>query len=195
VKKNDDSMRSVLAGIEMTEALRGFNSARSAAGRKPFNVTVGINKGEVTVGTIGTEDKMNYTVIGDAVNLASRLSGLTKVYRQDLIISENLHDSVKDELPCRLLDSVAVKGRKKGVRIYTARRRLSKAETDGWGLHNRGMSEYYLRNFVQAAAHFRAALKAMPGDPVSEMLLERSEKYRTSPPPKEWDGVEVMTRK
>jgi len=195
VKKDDDSMRSVLAGIEMAEALRGFNSARSAAGQKPFNVTVGINKGEVTVGTIGTEDKMNYTVIGDAVNLASRLSGLTKVYKQDLIISENLHDSVKDKLPCRLLDSVAVKGRRQGVKIYTAKRRLSTAESDSWGLHNRGMAEYYGRNFGKAAAHFRDALKAMPGDPVAAMLLGRSQKYRANPPPPEWDGVEVMTHK
>ena len=100
---------------------------------------MGINKGNVTVGTIGTEDKMSYTVIGDPVNLASRLSGLTKVYKQDLIISDTLQDSVKDQLPCRLLDTVAVKGRKEGVKIYTARRKLTQAEEDGWGLHHRGM--------------------------------------------------------
>ncbi|MGO9308603.1 MAG: adenylate/guanylate cyclase domain-containing protein [Spirochaetia bacterium] len=195
VRKDDDPLRSVLAGIDMTEALREFNRRREASSQKPFHVSVGINRGLVTVGTIGTEDKMSYTVIGDPVNLASRLSGLTRVYRQDLLFSESLHHSIKEALPCRLLDSVAVKGRKQGVKIYTARRRLQPAEQEGWEQHNLGMAEYYERNFTQAAAYFRGALKALPGDTAATRLLERSRSYSREPPPVEWDGVEVMTRK
>jgi adenylate cyclase len=195
VKRADDAVRSVRAGIEMTEALWAFNARREESGQKPFHVSVGINQGKVTVGTIGTEDKMSYTVIGDAVNLASRLSGLAKVYRQDVIFSEGLHDEVKGTFPSRLLDSVAVKGRKAGVKIYTARKNLAPAQSDGWGLHELGMKEYYERNFARAAAYFRDALKAMPDDPVSAMLLKRSQRYQAAPPPLEWDGVEVMTHK
>jgi adenylate cyclase len=195
VEHTDDALRSVLAGIEMTEALTEFNARRARDGHKPFHISVGINRGLVTVGTIGTEDKLNYTVIGDPVNLASRLSGLTKVYKQDLLFSESLHRSVKDELPCRLLDSVAVKGRKAGVKIYTARRTLTAAENEGWGAHNMGMAEYYERSFARAAGYFRDALKAMPEDLVAAMLMERSQNYRKNPPPPEWDGVEVMTHK
>ena len=195
VPHEDDALRSVKAGMGMTESLREFNALRAAAGKAAFKVSVGINRGRVTVGTIGTEDKMNYTVIGDPVNLASRLSGLTRFYKQDLLFSESLHDSVKDEFLCRLLDSVAVKGRTKGVKIYTARRHLSPAEVDGWGLHNRGMAEYYGRNFTRAAAYFDDALKAMPGDNVATMLLERCRNYGRNPPPADWDGVEVMTHK
>ncbi|HET6450520.1 MAG TPA: adenylate/guanylate cyclase domain-containing protein [Spirochaetia bacterium] len=195
VKRTDDAVRSVRAGIEMTEALWAFNARREAAGQKPFHVSVGINQGKVTVGTIGTEDKMNYTVIGDAVNLASRLSGLTRVYKQDVIFSESLYESVKGTFPCRLLDSVAVKGRKAGVKIFTARKNLSSAETEGWGLHEQGMALYYARNFIRAAACFRDALKALPEDPVAAMLLERSRAYERTPPPEGWDGVEVMTHK
>ena len=191
VKKDDDPVRSVMTGIRMTEALDEFNRAS----KLKFDVSVGINKGKVTVGTIGTEDKMSYTVIGDPVNLASRLSGLAKMYKQALIISDTLQDAVKDKLPCRLLDKVAVKGRAKGVKIYTARRKLTPAEQDGWGLHHRGMEEYYQRNFDQAAAHFRGVLKAMPKDTVAPMLLERSRIYKMNPPPADWDGVEVMTHK
>jgi adenylate cyclase len=179
----------------MTESLREFNIKRAAGGKVPFKVSVGIHRGRVTVGTIGTEDKLNYTVIGDAVNLASRLSGLTRVYQQDLLFSERMHRYVKDDLHCRLLDSVAVKGRTNGVKIYTARRRLDKAEMEGWGLHNMGMAEYYERNFSSAAEYFRDALKVMPGDNVSSMLLERTLKYDKNPPPDGWDGVEVMTHK
>jgi class 3 adenylate cyclase len=195
VKKDDDPLRSVMAGIEMTEALREFNRRRAGTALKPFNVSVGINRGMVTVGTIGTEDKMNYTVIGDPVNLASRLSGLTKLYKQDMLFSESIHHAVHDSVQCRLLDSVAVKGRKQGVKIYTARRQLHKTELEGWGLHNMGMSEYYERNFARAAEYFQDALRVMPGDNVAQMLLQRSRAYDRNPPPEGWDGVEVMTHK
>jgi class 3 adenylate cyclase len=195
VRREDDALRSVLAGVEMTEALSDFNGRRAAAGRPPFRVSVGINRGYVTFGTIGTEQKMNYTVIGDPVNLASRLSGLTKVYHQELLFSESLHRSVKDEMPCRLLDSVAVKGRRQGVKIYTARRRLAAKEKEAWGLHNLGMGEYYERNFRKAAGYFTDVLKLLPGDTTAALLKERSERFLRVPPPPEWDGVEVMTRK
>jgi class 3 adenylate cyclase len=189
------ALASVLAGIDMTESLRGFNKRRASAGKAPFNVSVGINRGRVTVGTIGTEDKMSYTVIGDAVNLASRLSGLTRVYHQEVLFSERVHRYVKNQLQCRLLDSVAVKGRERGVKIFTARRHLLKTELEGWGLHNMGMTEYYERNFTTASGYFRDALKVMPGDKVAAMLLERTRKYSRDPPPEGWDGVEVMTHK
>ena len=195
VKRSDDAVRSVRAGIEMTEALWAFNARREGSGQMPFHVSVGINQGRVTVGTIGTEDKMNYTVIGDAVNLASRLSGLTRVYQQDVIFSETLYPEVKAAFRCRRLDKVAVKGRSKGVEIFTARKEITPAQADGWALHERGMEEYYARDFVRAAAHFRDALKAMPTDAVAAMLLERSRRYERTPPPEEWDGVEVMTHK
>ncbi len=100
VKRDDDAVRSVRAGLDMTEALWAFNARRQQSGQNPFHVSVGINQGKVTVGTIGTEDKMSYTVIGDAVNLASRLSGLTRVYSQDLVLSESLYDDVKATFPC-----------------------------------------------------------------------------------------------
>jgi len=195
VKHEDDALRSVLAGLDMTEALATFNTRRVAAGKKPFHVSVGINRGFVTVGTIGTEQKMDYTVIGDPVNLASRLSGLTKVYRQELIFSESLHRSVKDELPCRLLDSVAVKGKKEGVKIYTSRRTLAAREKEAWGLHNLGMAEYYDRSFGKAMRYFGDVLRILPGDVSATLLLERSARYQRQPPPPEWEGVEVMTHK
>ncbi|HUI70263.1 MAG TPA: adenylate/guanylate cyclase domain-containing protein, partial [Spirochaetia bacterium] len=122
VKHEDDALQSVMAGLEMTEALIDFNQSQKAIGAPEFHIGVGINFGEVTVGNIGTEKKMDYTVIGDMVNLASRLEGLTKQYHQGLIISENLYEEIKGNIPCRLLDSVAVKGKTKGVRIYSAKR-------------------------------------------------------------------------
>jgi adenylate cyclase len=195
VERDQDALQSVMAGLDMTEALGEFNARRAKNGKKPFHVSVGINRGFVTVGTIGTEQKMDYTVIGDPVNLASRLSGLTKVYRQDLLFSESLHRKVKDDLPCRLLDSVAVKVKKEGVKVYTTRRTLTKQEREAWGQHNLGMAEYYDRNFHGAARYFHDVLKALPGDVSATMLLERSKRFQAAPPPEGWDGVEVMTHK
>jgi adenylate cyclase len=195
VKRENDALNSVLAGIEMSDALDGFNAGEKAKDRIAFTIGIGINYGVVTVGNIGSEKKMDYTVIGDMVNLASRLSGLTKTYHQRLIISESLHFKVKDELPCRLLDSVAVKGKKKGFKIYTAKKSLDEREKEAWGLHNMGMTEYYERNFAKAVGYFSSTLKILPGDDAAGILMERSRLYEKNPPPASWDGVEVMHTK
>jgi class 3 adenylate cyclase/HAMP domain-containing protein len=195
VQHQDDALQSVLAGIEMTEAVKTFNEGQRSMGKPEFKIGVGINYGTVTVGNIGTERKMEYTVIGDMVNLASRLEGLTKVYRQELLIAESLHSKICDSLDCRWLDTVAVKGKTKGVRIYTACKSLSPEQKQAWQSHNEGMELYYRREFASAAERFRAVQNLLSGDYVSGLLLERCERLLLSPPPAEWDGVEVMAEK
>jgi adenylate cyclase len=195
VKREDDAMNSVLSGIEMMEALKGFNEGQRKLGKPEFQIGVGINYGVVTVGNIGTEKKMDYTVIGDMVNLASRLEGLTKKYKQELIISEGLHYKVKEQLACRLIDSVAVKGKKKGVRIYTAKKSLEAREKEAWDCHNAAMEEYYRRNFRRAVTLFSDVQRILPEDFASNLLLKRCKEYAKSPLPADWDGIEVMESK
>ncbi|MCG8688025.1 MAG: HAMP domain-containing protein, partial [Desulfobacterales bacterium] len=125
IHHDDDAYQAVMAGLEMSEALDDFNRKQVELGKPEFHIGVGINYGEVTVGNIGTEKKMDYTVIGDMVNLASRLEGLTKPYHQKLIIAESLFPYVESQLAWRLLDTVAVKGKTTGVRIYTVARRVN----------------------------------------------------------------------
>jgi adenylate cyclase len=195
VRHPDDALQSVMAGIEMVEGLSSFNAQQANIGKPPFRIGVGINYGVVTVGNIGTEKKMDYTVIGDMVNLASRLEGLTKEYRQEIIISESLHKKVGQVLPCRLIDSVVVKGKTRGERIYTTKRELSEAESQAWELHNAAMEEYYKRNFADAAGLFQNVRIIMPDDYASEMMLERCRRYEKNPPLEDWVGIEVMTHK
>ncbi|HKK49325.1 MAG TPA: adenylate/guanylate cyclase domain-containing protein, partial [Alkalispirochaeta sp.] len=195
VHYEDDALQAVMAGIEMTEQVTVFNKAQVEAGKPEFRIGVGINYGEVTVGNIGTEKKMDYTVIGDMVNLASRLEGLTKPYQQDLIIAESLFPYVNGQLPWRLLDSVAVKGKKTGVKIYTAARRVNKVEERAWDLHNRAMDAYYGRDFAGAIEGFEQVIRLLSGDASAEMLKERCQRYLSAPPPPDWDGVEVLTSK
>jgi tetratricopeptide (TPR) repeat protein len=138
---------------------------------------------------------MDYTVIGDMVNLASRLEGLTKPYKQELIIAESLYPHVEGKLPWRLLDTVAVKGKKRGVKIYSVKRRLNKVEERAWKRHNQAMESYYARDFDAAIEAFESVLKLVPNDANAEMILDRCRRYRVDPPPENWDGVEVMKSK
>ncbi|MFA6506249.1 MAG: adenylate/guanylate cyclase domain-containing protein [Treponemataceae bacterium] len=193
--RGDDVLSSVLAGLEMTETLDTFNAEQRASGSPEFHIGVGINYGEVTVGNIGCEKKMNYTVIGDMVNLASRLEGLTKKYHEPILITESVRDGLKGALPCRVVDTVAVKGKTKGVKILTTRRKLSSVETETWAIHEEALSHYYKRDFSGAAALLERILKLKADDYAAKLFLDRSHAFIASPPPKTWDGVEIMTEK
>jgi class 3 adenylate cyclase/HAMP domain-containing protein len=200
LKHDDDALQSLLSGLEMIEAVKGFNEKQQKLGKPEFHVGIGINYGTVTVGNIGSERKMDYTVIGDMVNLAARMEGLTKNYHSDILISENLYEAIgknteNTELSFRLLDTVAVKGKTKGVKIYTAKTSLQSNEKRAWALHNRGMEFYYQRNFPEAARYFSEVINLLPGDFNAANLLQRCKTYAASPPPPDWDGVEIMLTK
>jgi class 3 adenylate cyclase/HAMP domain-containing protein len=202
IKHEDDALQAVLSGLDMIEAVKGFNENQKKLGKTEFHIGIGINFGLVTVGNIGSERKMDYTVIGDMVNLASRMEGLTKTYNADILISETLYEALDKigeqesaALSFRLLDTVAVKGKTKGVKIYTVKKDLSASETKAWGFHNQGMEKYYRQDFSGAAKYFQAVLAISSGDFNAASLLERCKKYAVSPPPPDWNGVEVMHTK
>lgn len=195
VHHEDDPLQSVLTGIDMVDGMHRFNEDQRRRGEPEFAIGIGINLGVVTVGNIGTERKMDYTVIGDMVNVASRLEGLTKMYQQPLIISEYLQQRIDGELPTRILDSVAVKGRKAGLRIYTAARELTEEQERAWGIHNEAMERYYRREFADAAAAFREVRAILPEDYPSTVMEERCERMAQDPPPEDWSGVETMKSK
>ena len=126
----------------------------SKTGKPVFKTGIGVNYGVVTVGNIGSEKKMDYTIIGDMVNLGSRLEGLTKYYQQELIFSESVYRKVKDRLPCRMIDKVVVKGKTQGEKIYTARLSLLEKEKQAWRNHHNGLKLYYTKNFQKAKQFF-----------------------------------------
>ena len=215
VNHEDDALQSVLSGLDMIDVLENFNKNQKRLGKPEFQIGIGINYGLVTVGNIGSERKMDYTVIGDEVNLASRMEGLNKMYHTELLITESVYtrisagstapentnspavSSAEPRLSCRLLDIVAVKGKNEGVKIYTVKRRLNTEEEKAWTCHNQGM-ELYLppaRKFTEAAARFEEVLRLLPDDFNAKNLLERCRAYSANPPPPDWNGVEIMKSK
>lgn len=195
VASKNDALMSVNAALGMTEALVTFNEEQKAQGKVTFNIGIGINYGEVTIGNIGSDKKMDYTVIGDTVNLASRLEGLTKKYHEQFVISEFVYQKVGRYVFCRLLDKVAVKGKSQGVGIYTVRRSLTDAEKAGWAHYHSGLEAYYDRNFKNASNFFNKTLEFLPDDYMAREMIQRSEHYLREPPPIDWNGTEVMHEK
>jgi len=195
VKSENDALLSVEAGLGMIKALEDFNLRQRGRGMPPFRIGIGINYGVVTVGNIGSEKKMDYTVIGDMVNLASRLEGLTKIYHEPIIVSESIQQRVATVFPCRLVDRVIVKGKSSAVRIYTIRESLSPTEKEAWDLHAAAMELYINRSFEKALDHFDRVQELLPKDNQARMYRKRCETFLKNPPPANWQGESVMTSK
>ncbi len=195
VRHDNDALLAVEAGLDMLEAIDAFNETQRARDLPEFRTGIGVNFGQVTVGNVGSERKMDYTVMGDMVNLASRLEGLTKIYRVPLIISESVAAKVRDTVPCQFVDTVTVKGKQYRTKIFYPRRRLSSNAEKGWKLYHAGVKRYYAREFTEAKRYLVAARKLLPNDPLVGRFLSRSEECIAHPPPKEWTGVVELSEK
>ncbi|MDA8424562.1 MAG: adenylate/guanylate cyclase domain-containing protein [Treponema sp.] len=191
----ESAEHAVATAFEMLQALEGFNRAQLERGRRTLSIGIGINFGSATVGNIGSERKMDYTVIGDMVNLGSRLEGLTKHYHEPIIVSDSVRLRIEERYPCRMVDRVRVKGREAWLDIYAPRTALGEAEERGWGFHALGLERYYARAFVEAAEHFRQVLACLPGDRVAGIYLERCTALVAMPPGPEWRGVITFEEK
>jgi len=197
VRQGDEPLQAVLSGFEMLEALVSFNEWQTRRNRRPFRIGIGIHYGMVTVGNIGSERKMDYTVIGDQVNVTSRLEGLTKKYQESLLISESVMKKLERRFPCRLIDRVVPKGKSAALAlgVFVPRQELSEGEAKAWTLHEEAVRLYYGRQFGEAATIFRQVQQLLPEDQVAASFLERCQTYLSHPPPADWTGAVVMTEK
>ncbi|OHD74354.1 MAG: hypothetical protein A2177_00930 [Spirochaetes bacterium RBG_13_68_11] len=189
VRHPDDVWQSVQTGFDMLDTLDRFNERQLANGKTAFRIGIGISHGSVTLGNIGSEKKMDYTVIGEQVNLASRIEKLTKLYREPLVFTESVRHAVGDLAPTRPLDRIAVRGSAKGVSVWTARRALSEVERKAWALHEHGFQLYLARDFGRAVSFFSEVQELLPDDGPSRMLIERCRRFSKDPPPPGWNGV------
>jgi class 3 adenylate cyclase/HAMP domain-containing protein len=197
VSRPDDPENSVRAAIAMIKALELFNEDQRKKGKTVFRIGIGINTGEVIVGNIGSEKKVNYTVIGDAVNLASRLEGLTKKYKVRIIVSEFTRDLIPaGRFTYRELDNVRVKGKSRPVKIFEPYDvEASRSDMEFFAEYHRALALYVKGDFQKGKDAFAKLSEERKDDYLSRMYLERCEYLITNPPQEAWDGVETWHEK
>jgi adenylate cyclase len=194
----DHAAQACRAAVAMQERMVELNRGWEARGLPKLTTRVGINTGRVVAGNMGTDEIFNYTILGDAVNLASRLEGTNKQYGTLNIIGEDTHARMAGACETRELDLVRVKGKDTPVRIHELVCRSGELAPELREVHERfarGLAAYREQRWPEAERAFRSALETRPEDGPSAVFLERCRVYAESPPPAGWDGVFKMTTK
>jgi adenylate cyclase len=199
VGHDDDEDRAVRTAIAMIRSLEAWNVTRVNEGKKPVNIGIGLNSDVVVTGNIGSKKRMDYTIIGDGVNLAARLESACKQYAARILISEFTQKKLRGTYRMREIDLVVVKGKTKPVAVYEILD-YHRAETfphlmDVVNQFNDGIAKYRAARWDAAIKAFGEALRLNPNDRLSEIYIERCEALKADPPSGEWDGVWIMEEK
>jgi len=196
---DDDEDRAVRAAIAMLVSLRDFNALRASEGKPPVDMGIGINTDTVVSGNIGSPKRMDYTVIGDGVNLAARLESACKQYSAHLLLSEYTVKQLHGTYRLRDIDHVVVKGKTEPVGVYevldyhTDETFPNLMETVSYFKEGR---KYYRRGiWDKAIGAFSEALALNPTDKLSQIYIDRCNQLKENPPTGDWNGVWVMTSK
>jgi len=195
----EDARMAARAALAMRRELRVLNDGWHASGIAPFAIGIGINQGDVLGGNIGSQEKADPTVIGDAVNLASRLEGLTRTYAVDIILGPTATEFVRDQFHVRSIARVQVKGKSEPVEIATLiGERNEKIDPDllrHLATYEEGFQKFRQRDFGGAKILLSRFLEFYPTDHLAKMYLERALEYEVTPPDEEWNAVEVFKKK
>ena len=194
-----DADNALKAANEMLRALSRVNERRAGEGKQQFEIGVGLSTGEVMAGNIGSVKRMEYTVIGDTVNLAARLESATKHYGVTILLSEATVSRLTSRADLREVDLVRTKGFSRPTLIYEATAHFPEAVRAQLArqtpVYQEGFQHYRRRRWDEAIACFEEALKRKPGDGPAQLHLDRCMYYRDNSPPEGWDGVWTMTEK
>jgi adenylate cyclase len=184
-----DALNAVDSAVAMVGMMVAINARRQARGVPDISLGLGVATGELVAGTIGSPKRMDYTVIGDCVNLASRLEAITKVYGVGIVICEDTAAEVGDAHPMRLLDTIRVRGRQRPVKIFQVLTQSAAVAPAAVEAYARGLAALGGRRWAEAIAAFEGALADAPGDYPSKLMLQRARILSRKAPPRDWDGV------
>jgi adenylate cyclase len=194
-----DAKAAAYAALGMRRELLRLNNGWKTEGRMTLGMGIGINHGDVLAGNIGSQDRADLTVIGGAVNLASRLEGLTRIFGVDILVGATAADLIRDEFHLRSVARAQVKGITEPVDVFTiveARDHNTDQELLIWlETFEEGIRKFRDRDFIQAKILFSRFLEFYPEDSLAKMYLERSLEYEQAPPDQAWNAVEVFERK
>lgn len=189
---------SALCALKMKKKVNELKLDWKAIIGQEFSIRIGINSGEMIVGNMGGKKKFDYTVMGDNVNLASRLEGINKIYGTDIVISESIYNKIKDRVIARELDLILVKGKTIPVRIFELidlKEGLIFSNDDQKEIlklieyFETGLNFYREKMFTKAIEEFEKVLLVNPDDYPTRVFIDRCFEFLNSPPPDDWNGV------
>lgn len=184
------------SALKCNELIRNLSNKWVREGKPKFKTRIGIHTGEVIVGNIGYEKRIDYTVIGDNVNLASRLENINKYYSTEIIVSETTRDIVRDDFEFRTLDKISVKGKLKPITIYellAEKGKLNKGYLKLYQIYDDGVNYYFDGNWEKTIKYMDALLQYKKDIPAS-IIKQRAEAYLKNPP-ENWNGVFTFQKK
>lgn len=197
--QEDHALQAAQAALEIQAFSEQFNNTLTAKGNSTITTRIGLNTGKAVVGNIGAHKHFNYTAMGDAVNLASRLEGANKVYGTTIMISEFMYERIRQAVHARELDLLRVKGKEKTVRVYELQgvneQQPSESIERMVRHYQQGLIAYREKNWQTAMACFERAVQHVPMDRPSLLYLERCKQMQAFPPEENWDGVYIMRTK
>ena len=195
--QSDHALRACTCAVAMTRSLETLNAKWQNEGRHEISIGIGLNTGPVNVGNMGSAKRLAWTVMGDNVNLASRLEGMTKEYRSRIVVSEATYRQVAEHFVCRELDRIRVKGKHQPVGIYELMD-VAGERAKYEPLMNRfktAMGAYHAQQWREAAGEFGELLASYPDDGPTQIFLQRALEFMENAPEPDWDGVYVMKNK
>jgi len=194
----DHALRTCLVSLDMQKKLVELRAQWKKVGKPEMTVRIGLNTGVMVVGNMGSKTRMDYTMMGDAVNLASRLEGVNKIYGTYIMISEFTYEDVQNDIEVRELDKIRVMGKAEPVRIYEVLARKGELDPKTRQVidcFQSGLDQYRLKKWDEASHFFQQALDINPEDAPSQTFLKRCNEFKSAILPEDWDGVYQMTSK
>lgn len=198
ISLEDHASRACLAALECQVRMKKINESLSREGIPSLSMRIGLHSGDAVVGNMGSAQRFDYTIIGDNVNLASRLEGVNKQFGTRVIISETTYARARDTIEARELDLIAVKGKEKPIRIYELlgeKARITDEQRNWKLLYEEALRSYWAKDFAGAGRGFTRVIERNPEDHAAAVLLKRCEELRVNAPAEDWDGVFRLKQK